>query len=104
MTALDFIRAHAIRSREVLKFALENEIAQIEEKHAQHDTLCATAKEMEKAGQYEIATVCNETASGVLADLSLIQAMYAYVLTGDAAGLSSADIDAINALPYLKNH
>lgn len=104
MTALGFIRARAIRSREVLSFVLKNEVAQIEEKHAQYDTLCATAKEMEKAGQYEIAKVCNETASEVLVDLSLIQSLYSYVLTGDAAGMSSADIEAINALPYLKNH
>ena len=104
MNALGFINARAIRSREVLSFVLKNEIAQIEEKHAQYDTLCATAKEVEKAGQYEIATVCRETASEVLADLSLIQSLYAYVLTSDAAGVSSADIDAINALPYLKKH
>lgn len=103
MTARDFIHARAIRSREVLEFVLKNEIAQIEEKHAQYDTLCATAKELEKAGQYEIANVCDETASRVLADLSLIQAMYAYVLTGEGAGLSSADIGVIEALPYLKN-
>ena len=102
MTTLDFIRARAIHSREVLSFVLKNEIAKIEEKHAQYDTLCAKAKEMEKAGQYEIGKVYNEAASGVLADLSLIQSMYAYVLTSDAVGLSAADIDAIKALPYLK--
>ncbi len=102
MNALSFIRSRAIRSREILEFVLKNELAQIEEKHAQYDTLGATAKEMEKSGQYEIANVCNETARGVLADLSLTQIMYAYVLTSDAIGLSSADIEAIEALPYLK--
>lgn len=58
---------------------------------------------MDRAGQYEIAKVCAETASGILADLSTIQAMYAYVLTGDGAGLSSTDTEAIDALPRLKN-
>lgn len=102
MNALDFIHAHAIRSREVLEFVLKNEIAQIEEKHAQYDTFCATAKEMERAGQYDIANVCRETASSILTDLALVQVMYAYMLTGDGVGLSDADIAVIDALPNLK--
>ena len=102
MTALDFINARAIRSREVLEFVLEKEIAKIEEKHAQYDTLCATAKTMERAGQSEIAAAYIEAASGVLGDLSLIQCMYAYVLTGEGAGLSRGNIEAIEELPCLK--
>lgn len=45
MTALDYIHAHAIHSREVLIFALKNEIAQLEEKHAQYDTFLRCCKD-----------------------------------------------------------
>lgn len=104
MTALDFIRTRNIRSREVLLFVLKNEIAKIEEKHAQYVTYHAAAKAMEKAGQDVVARNILVSANNILVEAGFIQVLYTYVLTGDGVDyLSSADIGVIEALPYLKN-
>jgi len=104
MTAQDFINARAIRSREVLQCVLKNELAHIEEKHAQYDSFCAAAKAMENVGQAAIARNILAEANNILAEAGFIQILYTYVINGDGADyLSSADIGAIDSLPYLRN-